>query len=112
MIKALSTERGGLQVPGDCNQDRKVDLADGLCLFAYLFQAERASLPCGDGSIIDPANLLLLDWNGDGGINITDGVGVLAWLFSSGPPHPAFTDVDQDGKPDAVPIVGCPDPVG
>ena len=107
MIKAQALE-GSLQVPGDCSQDSKVDLTDGICVFTFLFQGTPARLPCGDGSREDAANVSLLDWDGDGGIDISDGVGLLGWLFSRGSPHPAFTDDDGDGRPDPVRIRGCP----
>ena len=58
---------GGLQVPGDCNQDGGLDLADAMCLFGALFLGS-GSTPCtGRGSVT------LLDWQGDSQVNLADG---------------------------------------
>jgi hypothetical protein len=78
---------GGGQLPGDCNQDRRVDLSDAVCLFGFLFLGVGERLPCGDGTPRDPANLALLDWNGDGRIDLSDGISELLFLFQGGRPH-------------------------
>ena len=44
-----------------------------------------ALLTSGDGTWADPANVGLFDANGDGGLDITDAVSVLNFLFLSGP---------------------------
>ena len=83
---ALPEPAGGLQRPGDLNQDARVDISDAIALLGHLFLGSPPSLPCGDGDSNDPGNTLLLDSNGDGGINLTDAIGVLTWLFRGGAP--------------------------
>ena len=83
---ALEEEPGGRQVPGDISQDGRLDLTDAVALLGFLFQGTPATLPCGDGTIADPANLTLLDDNADGGVNLSDAVYILVYLFSGGPP--------------------------
>lgn len=83
---------GGLQKPGDCNQDGNLDISDGPCLFGFLFLGRPDALPCGDGEGNHPANVTLMDANGDGAVDISDGVHLLAFLFGSCteppcPPH-------------------------
>ena len=63
-----------------------MDISDAIALLGHLFLGSPSSLPCGDGDSNDPGNTLLLDSNGDGGINLTDAIGVLAWLFRGGAP--------------------------
>jgi hypothetical protein len=93
---------GGLQVPGDCNQDHTIDLSDGVCIFGFLFLGNPVDLPCGNGRPSDPGNIALVDFNGDRNIDLSDGVAVLAFLFQGGQPHPL-------GRPPAcVRIMGCP----
>jgi len=94
---------GGLQVPGDCNQDGVLDISDGLCLLGHLFLGNPVNLPCdGDG-----ANQSLLDWQPDGGLDLSDGIGLLNFLFTGGPPHPsAVEDAETTG---CIRMVDCPD---
>ena len=92
---------GGLQYPGDMNQDASVNIADAVGELNFLFGGNPSVLPCGDGAIDHPANLALLDHNGDGGFNISDPVGLLNWLFASGAPPVQGTD--------PIAIEGCPD---
>ena len=99
---------GGQQVPGDCNQDGTTDLADALCLLGALFGSSGiAELPCRD----DPSSPhpRLLDWQGDGRVNLTDAVALLQHLFASGPPH-----VLAAGETEAacVRVFGCDDTPG
>ena len=90
---------GGLQLPGDCNQDSMVDLSDAACLFGFLFTGTTSELPCGDGSQADPANTALIDWNGDEEIDISDGSALLNFLFLGGPGHSIGLE--------CVRVVGC-----
>ncbi len=86
------TPAGGGQVPGDCNQDGQLTLADAICVLNYLFLgADPAVLPCagGDSSV---ANKALLDANGDNGagtgrIDIGDAIFLLNRIALGGPPH-------------------------
>jgi len=98
---AVEDESGGLQRPGDCNQDGRIDLSDAVCLLGHLFLGNPAVLPCGNGSLRDPANLALLDSNGDGGGDLADAVHILAFLFQGNSP-PAL------GR-ECVRILGCSD---
>ncbi len=91
---------GGLQIPGDCNQDSVIDISDAMCLFRFLFTGQLAELPCGDGSQGHPANIALTDWNGDGTLDISDGSALLGFLFINGPPHVL-------GLLECVPLEGC-----
>jgi hypothetical protein len=97
-------QRGGGQLPGDCNQDKTVDLSDMVCLFGYLFTGRPDGLPCGDQSSEHAANLALIDWNGDLDIDISDGVGGLGFLFQGGPAH-------ARGR-QCTAIAGCPTSCG
>lgn len=65
----------------DLNQDGSLDLADGLCLLDYLFGSLDFLLPCGDGTRQNPANLALVDGNGDGDVDISDAVHLFGFLF-------------------------------
>ena len=96
---ALEEEPGGRQVPGDISQDGRLDLTDAVALLGFLFQGTPAALPCGDGTVADPANLTLLDDNADGGVNLSDAVYILVYLFSGGPP-PAL-------GAECVQVAGC-----
>jgi hypothetical protein len=73
------------QLPGDANQDGRLNIADALALLGHLFLAQPASLPCGDGTLADAANRSLLDSNGDRGVNLPDAVHLLNYLFLGGP---------------------------
>ncbi|MBN1422437.1 MAG: lamin tail domain-containing protein [Planctomycetes bacterium] len=92
---------GGLQLPGDAQQDGRLDLADGIVLLGHLFAGDPASLPCGDGTTDDPANRTLLDLNADGAIDLGDGIYLLNYLFASGPPPVAGSECRR--------IAGCPE---
>ncbi len=73
------------QLPSDCNQDGTLDITDSVCLLNLLFTSP-VPLPCGDGKVGHPGNILLLDANGDLAVDLTDAVGVLNFLFLGGPP--------------------------
>ncbi len=108
-IAALATTLpvGGFRVPGDCNEDTSVNIADAVCLLGHLFQGNPPRLPCGDGTPGAPGNVLLMDINGDGGVNLSDPVALLNFLFGGGPAHPlAIPGNEQAG---CVPIEGCAD---
>lgn len=91
----------GFQIPGDCNQDRLVDLSDAICLLSHIFLGDPETLPCERGLAADPANVLLLDENDDGLIDISDSIHMLEYLFLGGPGPVRGTD--------CVAIPGCPD---
>jgi hypothetical protein len=100
---ADETGAGGLQLPGDANQDGAADISDAVSLLRYLFIGG-VRLPCGDGTSADPGNRALLDLNGDDGVNLSDSVYLLAYLFQGGPP-PVLGSA-------CVRIEGCPDACG
>ena len=99
----------GKQIPGDCNQDGKLDLSDGICLLGHLFLGSPAQLPCGGGDAGNPGlgNLALLDQDGNGIIGLTDAVRVFQFLFSGGTPHPLCAS-DPNCRT-CTSITGCPD---
>ena len=79
---------GGRQVPGDCNQDGALDLSDGLCVLGVLFLGAPAEFPCATGTASDSANLLLLDWEPNGELTISDAIRLLTYIFDGGPAAP------------------------
>lgn len=89
-----SLDEAGLQLPGDANQDRSLDLADGLSLLLTITGQSR--LPC----VSEAANEELLDINGDQRLDLADALQLLNYLFLSGA-RPALGI-------ECVPIVGCP----
>ena len=92
---------GGLQRPGDSNQDGKLDISDVVSLLRYLFNGAGLTPPCGGESIQEGGNLTLLDLNGDTRVDIADAVYLLGYLFALGP-EPVL-------GADCRPIKGCPD---
>ncbi len=93
---------GGVQLPGDCSQDGRLDITDGICLLNFLFLGSSPSaLPCGVGTVLDAANETLLDFNGDARTDLSDAVRVLGYLFLGSGPHEAGTACKR--------IEGCPD---
>ncbi len=90
-----------LQLPGDCNQDRTLDLSDALCVLGALFRGTPLLFPCGAGSGSEESNLALLDVNGDGRLDLADGIFTINFLFLGGLPP-------RQG-PGCREIAGCPD---
>lgn len=75
---------GGLQVPGDYNQDAGVDISDAISVFGYLFLGrDDPNCPAG------------LDFNGDSALDLSDGIGALNWLFQGGPSHALGSDCQE-----------------
>ncbi|MBI4583900.1 MAG: hypothetical protein HY717_07735, partial [Planctomycetes bacterium] len=96
-------EFGGLQLPGDANQDGQLDLSDAIWLLEHLFLGTVKNLPCEGQTAGDPGNgeRRLLDSNGDKQIDLSDAVGVLVFLFLGNAPPVLGTH--------CVAIPGCPD---
>ncbi|MBI4585137.1 MAG: hypothetical protein HY717_14085 [Planctomycetes bacterium] len=94
------------QVPGDCNQDGAADLSDAICLFGTLFLGDPARFPCGDGTPGHEANRSLLDWQPDGQVDISDGIGILLFPFTGGPRHPLAVPGQETSA--CAAITGCP----
>jgi hypothetical protein len=100
MARVVPVETG--QLPGDLNQDGRLDLSDGICLLDFLFGTggPRFLLPCGDGTSRNPANLALTDNNQDGRLDLSDAILIFSHLFLGHRP-PAL------GK-ECIAIPGCP----
>ena len=64
-------------IRGDCNDDGGVDVSDAIKIFGYLFLGD-SSCDCRQAT----------DSNGDRAEDISDGIYLLAFLFSGGPPPP------------------------
>ena len=87
------------RIPGDCNQDCRIDLSDAVCLFNALFLGQVSSgFACGN-VVLDDGRALLLDWQGDGSVDLSDGVALLNFLFLKGPSHVLGTE--------PVEVAGC-----
>jgi hypothetical protein len=107
-IEITCVPSGGGQIPGDCNQDGRLDLTDAVCLLGFLFIASGPAgtmLPCGPpgGMEPDPSDVLLMDANGDGNSDLADAISLLAYLFGvcGFPPCPAHVlGIDCVGIPD------------
>ncbi len=106
---AAAIVRGGAQIPGDCNQDATLDVADAICILQILFTGQPVGdLPpgefaCGDGSHVHPANIELLDFNDDeaASIDVADAIAMVNYFFLGGAPHVAGVDCRV--------IAGCAD---
>jgi len=84
LLKLQHESISPLQLPGDCNQNGFLDISDTFCLIWKLFDSDIP--PCG-GMLQGPANVALLDSNGDRTVNISDIVFMLSHLFLGGRPH-------------------------
>jgi len=83
--------------PGDANQDGTLDGADPVALLSWFFSgvdfpappgAELCLATPGETDVITPVGLQVLDWSNDGTLDLSDGVGQLAWTFTGGTEHP------------------------
>ena len=88
--EGCGTAEGGLQIPGDTNQDGTLDTADAIDLLSYLFAGHGDTLACVRGA----------DTNGSGRVDLADPIVILGYLFALGPP--------PDQGTECVPIGGCP----
>lgn len=91
---------GGLQRPGDATRDGTLDIADAVSLLLTLFVSPRP-LPCGGDDLQSGGNLIVLDSDGSGSVNVGDAIHVLNHLFRGGP-APTL------GR-ECVLVSGCPD---
>ena len=94
-------QEGGHQVPGDLNQDGRLNLLDPIGLLSLAFLGSPGEFPCGDGSLNAEGNQRLLDVNTDAVVNVADASYLLSFLFTQGPPPMLGTD--------CLSIVGCPE---
>ena len=103
VVESGPAPAGGLQIPGNLNQDLSLDIADAVTLLAILFSGGRR-LPCGGGSIAEGGNLVLADANGDGAADLADAVYLLDYLFRSGPaPARGVRCIRIEGCPSVCP---------
>ncbi|HAK95727.1 MAG TPA: hypothetical protein DCM87_12205 [Planctomycetes bacterium] len=93
-------EPGGWQIPGDANQDGRLDISDAVGLLRLLFAGGGLVPPCDGPTLGQGGTRTLLDMNGDATVNLADPVYLLAYLFAHGPPHVLGTA--------CVKIEGCP----
>ncbi len=91
---------GGLQRPGDLNQDGRLDIADAIAILQYLFGGRPVALPCSGAATAEGGDLLLIDINGDARVDVADAIALLGYLFGSARPPALGTD--------CVRISGCP----
>lgn len=81
-----SDQCGGLHQPGDMDGDG-TDFSDQIRILSFLFLGDPEFLPCGDGSIDHPSNLMLLDAQPSGDISFDDAIYMLTWQLLGGPEH-------------------------
>ena len=86
----------GLQLPGDINQDQRLNIGDVVGLLRHLVGGV-SNPPCDSAE----ANRELLDVNGDDALSLADALYILNYLFRTGDP--------PVGGVDCIRIAGCPD---
>ncbi len=77
---------GGLQLPGDLNQNSLVEIGDAVSLLLHLYRGQVLSLPCEGGSITEGGNRVLADINGDNEVDTADAISLLSYIFLEGSP--------------------------
>ena len=82
----------GRQLPGDANQDARVDISDAVALLLPLFGRRPELAPCDDGAPGSPGNIAILDSNGDSEVNVSDAVWLLSYMYQGGAPPSRGTD--------------------
>ncbi len=103
-IDESGLEPRGRQLPGDTNQDARVDISDAVALLLHLFGRRPELPPCEDGNPDSPSNIAVLDSNGDDEVNVSDAVWLLAYMYQGGSPPSRGTN--------CVRLVGCPNVCG
>lgn len=103
-IDESGIEPRGRQLPGDANQDARVDISDAVALLLHLFGRRPELPPCEDGNAGSPGNVAILDSNGDDEVDVSDAVWLLAYMYQGGPPPSRGTD--------CVRLEGCPNLCG
>jgi hypothetical protein len=76
---------GGLQLPGDLNQDGRLTISDAVALLRHYAGGADVPFPCAGGGPDHESNRVLLDSDGDGTVDLTDAIYLLTYLFRSGP---------------------------
>ena len=87
-----------LRLPGDANEDGRLDLSDAIRLLGILFLLGDGGLPCGAAEITDAGSRDLLDVNGDRSVDLTDAISLLLHLFQGGDP-PALGSTCRTMRP-------------
>ena len=95
---------GGRQLPGDANQDGRIDISDAFSLLRRLFLGDAGPLPCEGASFDVGGNLVVFDVNGDAGVDISDVSGLLSFLFQGGQAPMAGLECRR--------VEGCPSACG
>lgn len=95
----LPDTSAGRRLPGDMNQDGSLTIVDGIRLLGRLFAENATALPCGGNSPNEGGDLRLLDFDGNGVVQLTDAVGLFLFLFDSGRPHHL--------GPNCIAVMGC-----
>lgn len=90
---------GGLQRPGDLNQDNNLDIGDAVRLLLAIYRGEDVTLPCEGATIQDGNNVAVADFNGDSSVDNSDVIGMLNFLYLDGPAH--------DGGLNCIRLDGC-----
>ncbi len=84
IVPLSAVQSSSMFLPGDCNRDSSLNMADAICLLSHLFLGDPNRLPCGEGPVTDPANIALFDLNGQAGIDASDAIHLLVHLFLGG----------------------------
>jgi hypothetical protein len=93
-VKVLVVEfQPRLFIRGDADSDQTVDISDAVRIFLWLFGGERI-VNCPDA----------LDVDDSGGVDVTDGISLLSFLFLGGPqPAPPYLSPGRDPTVDQLP---------
>ncbi len=84
--KTPSLEPGGLQLPGDSNQNGRIDISGAVALLGHLVGGWSLRLPCDGATAAEGGNRALFDVTGDSAFDLSDPIHVLVYLFRNGPP--------------------------
>lgn len=102
--KTCTGTSGGWQLPGDINQDARVNISDAVSLLLGIFQQSPNFLPCEGESVDSAGNLSVFDLNRDTLANLSDAAYLVNYLFNRGLPPVAGTECIQ--------VSGCSDVCG
>ena len=86
-------------LPGDANSDGRLDLSDAVRLLLLVFDPADRSLPCLGANVNDSGNVVLLDFDSNDNVGTNDALGLLRYLFLTGPAHARGTS--------CIEVLGC-----